>query len=77
MNRDYVVGDVVLQRTINNEEKMVIIRVSKDAVKCRWFNSNEWLEDAHFSKSNIILLSEYKIWNKQQLRLKKLENIIK
>ena len=77
MNRDYIVGDVVLQRIINNEQKMVVERVSKDAVKCRWFgNENEWLYDEWFSKSNIILLSDYKEWNLKQLRTEKMNILL-
>ena len=72
-----VVGDVVRFKKINNNQKMVVNAVSKDAARCRWFNLGNKLHDAHFSKANLIIDDDYELWNKIQTREIKLKRILK
>lgn len=71
-----VVGDIVLIKKINNTQSMVIESIINDIIRCRYFDDDHKLYDIYCRENELILGKEYLKWNKQQIRINKLNRII-
>ena len=68
------IGDFVLVKKINNNQKMMVADIFNDTVICRYV-TNIVIKDMYLSKDLLILESEFEQWNKQQIRKMKIKKI--